>query len=312
MRPHLLRVQMHHVYKEQRGQAEGTTYCEISCFRLPDCMHAQALCAVADSFAATQHHQPPVEHWRYASLDLTCLYVLRSARCRYCSSSPHSSHLRYKDERVSETFRGWDAGVLEQRSLFLQESFPFLLTKRSEIDLAIVHEMRDDLVHSKGSKATAKALWQSHLQAYHQSHMKYLNQVLRNDFYKTADGREAPAKDALELGTFDDPSGYDGFTPSAHYLRTVWDESQQVRRVARLDKFVSGVEGEVRVPKGGGGASCITMNRVMLSFRAVESLINLMRFALTHGSPALPRSYANVRPVGMDLGGFLTQTAADG
>ena len=33
---------------------------------------------------------------------------------------------------------------------FLQESFPFLLTKRSVIDLAIVREMRDNLVHSKG------------------------------------------------------------------------------------------------------------------------------------------------------------------
>ena len=92
------------------------------------------------------------------------------------------------------------------------------------------------------------------MQAYPQSHMKYLNQVLLwNDFYKTADGREAPAKDALEFGAFDDPNGYVGFTPSAHYLRTVWDESQQVRHVARLDKFVSGVEGEVRVPKGGRG-----------------------------------------------------------
>ena len=153
---------------------------------------------------------------------------------------------------MSETFRGWDAGVLEQLPLFLQESFPFLLTKRSAIDLAIVREMRDDLVHSKGFKATAEALRQS-LQAYHQSHMKYINQVLWNDFYKTADGREAPAKDALEFEALDDPNGYDGFTPSAHYLRTVWDESQQVRHVARLDKFVSGVEGEVRVPKGGGG-----------------------------------------------------------
>ena len=91
---------------------------------------------------------------------------------------PRPSHLHYKDERVSETFRGWDAAVLEQLPLFLQEFFPFLLTKRSAIDMAIVREMRDDLVHSKEFKATAKALRQSHLQAYHQSPMKYLNQVL--------------------------------------------------------------------------------------------------------------------------------------
>ena len=94
--------------------------------------------------------------------------------------------------------------------------------------------------------------------------MKYLNQMLWNGFYKTADGREAPAKDALKFGAFYDPNGYDGFTPSAHYLRTVWDESQQVRHVARLDKFVSLVEVEVRVPKG-GGASCITINTKVCS-----------------------------------------------
>ena len=88
--------------------------------------------------------------------------------------------------------------------------------------------------------------------------MKYLNQVLWNDFYKTTEEREAPAKDALEFGAFDDPNGCDSFTPSAHYLRTEWYESQQVRHVVRLDKFVSGVEVEVRVPKR-GGASCITM-----------------------------------------------------
>ena len=88
MRPHLLCVQMHRVCKEQRGQAEGTTYFEISCFRLPGCMHARALCAVADSFASTQHHQPPVEHWRYAPLDLACFTLLRSARCRYDTAHP--------------------------------------------------------------------------------------------------------------------------------------------------------------------------------------------------------------------------------
>ena len=147
--------------------------------------------------------------------------------------------------------------MLEQLPLCLQESFPFLLTKRSAIDLAIVREMRDDLVHSKGFKATAEALRQSHLQAYHQSHVKYLNQVLLwNDFYKTVDRREAPVKEALEFGAFDDPNGYDGFTASANNLRTVWNESQQVQHVARLDKYVSGVEGEVCIPKGEGFMHC--------------------------------------------------------
>ena len=126
MRPHLLRVQMHRVCKEQRGQAEGTTYFEISCFRLPDCMHAQALCAVADSFAVTQHHQPPVEHWRYAPLDLTCLCVLRSARCRYCSSPPApltsvtrtSVCRRYSEVGMQECWSNFDCSCRRRGGLW--------------------------------------------------------------------------------------------------------------------------------------------------------------------------------------------------
>lgn len=164
------------------------------------------------------------------------------------------SHRRYKNERASETFRGWDAGVLEQLPLFLQESFPFLLTKRSAIDLAIVREMRDDLVHSKGFKATAEALRQSHLQAYYQSRMKYLNQVLLNDFYKTADGREAPAKDALEFGAFDDPNGYTTASPLPR--TTCAPYGTRVSRSGTLRDWISSCPGRREryvSPRGGGG-----------------------------------------------------------
>ena len=114
MRPHLLRVQMYRVFKEQRGQAEGMTVFERSSIRLPDIMHTRALCAIVDSFASMQHRQPSVgtqggdnsEHWRYAALDLTCLTLLRSARCHCCSPPPPpiSPPLRYKGGRVSEIY----------------------------------------------------------------------------------------------------------------------------------------------------------------------------------------------------------------
>ncbi|CAN0453149.1 unnamed protein product, partial [Ascophyllum nodosum] len=38
-----------------------------------------------------------------------------------CTACAKSNASKPKDDRVSETFRGWDAGVLEQLLLFLQE-----------------------------------------------------------------------------------------------------------------------------------------------------------------------------------------------
>ena len=153
---------------------------------------------------------------------------------------------------MSETFRGWDAGVLEQLPLFLQESFPFLLTKRSAIDLAIIREMRDDLVHSKGFKATVETLRQSRLQAYHQSHMKYLNHVLWNDFYKTADGREAQAKGALEFGAFDARTNT---TASPLPRTTCAPYGTRVSRSDTLRDWISSCPGRREMyvsPRGGG------------------------------------------------------------
>ena len=48
-----------------------------------------------------------------------------------------------------------------------------------------------------------------------------------------------------EFGSFEDADGYNGFSPSEHYLSTVWCERMQQSRAARLDKHVNGVQGEV-------------------------------------------------------------------
>lgn len=49
----------------------------------------------------------------------------------------------------------------------------------------------------------------------------------------------------VEFSRFDDPNGYKGFCPSAHFLRIVFDETQHRLPVVKPDKFVVSVEGEV-------------------------------------------------------------------
>lgn len=52
-----------------------------------------------------------------------------------------------------------------------------------------------------------------------------------------------------KFGSLYDPNGYNGFIPSEHYLTSVWIEWVQERSVTRLDKLVTGVDGEVSLLK---------------------------------------------------------------
>ena len=51
----------------------------------------------------------------------------------------------------------------------------------------------------------------------------------------------------MEFGSFGDADGYNGFVPSKGYLSSVSSDAMQNRPVAKLDKLVQGVEGEVSV-----------------------------------------------------------------
>lgn len=138
-------------------------------------------------------------------------------------------------DKVSESFRGCDAGVLAELPLFLQASFPFLLTSN------VVNELTSNVVHSKTFTASAEALRQAHLTRYHDCELKYYNKVLWDK--QTPSVSEAQTIE--EFSDFGDPQGHNGFSSSDHYLKDVWFEVQQNRPVTRLDPLVKGVAGEV-------------------------------------------------------------------
>ena len=144
---------------------------------------------------------------------------------------------------VPASFSSWDAGVLSQLPLFVRESFPFVLTRKSAIHVDVLEEITDNLVHAKGFAASRAALEQAHLKEFHAKELKYYNMLL----WRKQNVLLQPVTAVRDFGSFGDPDGYNGFVPSEHYLSSVWCDVMQKRPVAKLDKLVQGVEGEVRV-----------------------------------------------------------------
>lgn len=104
----------------------------------------------------------------------------------------------------------------------------------------VVHELSDNLVHGKGLSASSEALAQAHLKRFHDCELRYYNMRLWER--GTVFSMHGPEKG---FGVFADPNGYNGFYPSPYYLSAVWTEWMQRRPVAKLDRLVKGVEGEV-------------------------------------------------------------------
>ena len=142
--------------------------------------------------------------------------------------------------KLPESFQSWDKEVLALLPLFIRESFPFVLTRRSAIHVDVIAELTDNLMHAKGCAASREALAQMHMKKFHDADLKYYHIMCwqkENELVPTA----TPKK----FGCFDDPDGCNGLIPSEHFLTTVWMEWMQERRVAKLDRLVNGAEGEV-------------------------------------------------------------------
>lgn len=67
-------------------------------------------------------------------------------------------------EKRATSFNAWDAGCLRRLPDYVSKEFPFLLTKRSGIEIRMVDRLADDLVHGKGFSASAQYISQVNLQ----------------------------------------------------------------------------------------------------------------------------------------------------
>lgn len=68
--------------------------------------------------------------------------------------------------RVPGYFQSWNPDVVAQLPLFVQESFPFFLTRKSAIHNDVIAEISDNLVHAKGFAASREALAQAHMKKF--------------------------------------------------------------------------------------------------------------------------------------------------
>lgn len=103
--------------------------------------------------------------------------------------------------RVPVTFQGWDADVRMLLPLYVQESFPFLLTRKSAIHRDVIAEVTDNLIHAKGFKASSKSLQQAHRQKFHSAELNYYNMLL----WRRAEQLDSGTEDGF--GSFEDVKG---------------------------------------------------------------------------------------------------------
>ncbi|CAM9602160.1 unnamed protein product, partial [Hapterophycus canaliculatus] len=154
---------------------------------------------------------------RRAILRNSCCDLLgKFYRCNGCAERNKS-----KPKAIPETFQGWDPEVRKLLPPYVQESFPFVLTRKSAIHRDVIADVADNLMHAKGFKASSEALEQAHRHRFHSAELKYYNMLL----WRRAEQLDSGADDGF--GSFEDAKGYNGFFPSAHYLSSVWSTSMQ-------------------------------------------------------------------------------------
>ncbi|KAF5381364.1 hypothetical protein D9615_008300 [Tricholomella constricta] len=119
------------------------------------------------------------------------------------------------------TFRSWDPRIIAQLPPDLAAEFPARLTYRSGISTDILSLMRSCFQHGMGSKQFSNAIRVQHLQNYDRLHLRYLQNIASRCLLST---RQFLRK-FKSFPPFDDrsPDGFQGFVPSAQWLRDVYD-----------------------------------------------------------------------------------------
>lgn len=90
-----------------------------------------------------------------------CGVCFISCTCRYkCATCVEFNKGKQETEKRKTSFNAWDAGCLRRLPEYISKEFPFLLTKRSGIEICMVDRLADDLVRGKGFSAAAKNIRQ--------------------------------------------------------------------------------------------------------------------------------------------------------
>ncbi|CAB1119636.1 unnamed protein product [Ectocarpus sp. CCAP 1310/34] len=139
-----------------------------------------------------------------------------------CAKCAEFNKGKQEAEKRKTSFNAWGAGCLRRLPEYISKEFPFLLTKRSGIEICMVDRLADDLVHGKGFSAAAKNICQAHTTKFMVDQLKYTSLVstrrTSSGIFRSANLAKIPER----FGSFDDSTKYGGAVPSEHYLRDVW------------------------------------------------------------------------------------------
>lgn len=135
-------------------------------------------------------------------------------RCRECVN-PRTG------KKGTLTFRSWSSAVLSKLPAYVAEQFPAILTHRSGISKVVFKMLRSAINSGMGPKKFSDALRAHHLLEYDILQIQYLEFLSDRD--RTLD--TWMGEKYLAFPPFEDrsPSGFHGYTPSANYLRNIFD-----------------------------------------------------------------------------------------
>ncbi|KAG6818631.1 hypothetical protein H0H93_003310 [Arthromyces matolae] len=145
---------------------------------------------------------------------------------------------RQSSHGCGSKFRSWNPEILKRLPRVLAAEFPAQLTWRSALSNRAFGVVRSCIQRGMGTVGVAEMLRVQHLHHYDQLRLQYLHT-------KVSDMQLLHA-DYIPFPSFDDQSenGYHGFTPSAHWIRDLYDDVMESHRDA-LNQHTAMLSGRV-------------------------------------------------------------------
>ena len=176
-----------------------------------------------------------------------------------------------QSKKPTVTFRSWDSRILSMLDYNLRSEFPAQLTHCSGISRHALAFMRTCFQHGMGSKQFSNALRVQHLQLHDELHLQYLHYLVPQKHLSAWQG-----KTFKPFLPFDDQTadGFHGFTPSAQWLRDVYDHFIEAhhkdfnQHMAMLTGNVCAVDHSFKVRNRSGPIFNATANTITIAHQA--------------------------------------------
>src|SRR6266487_470988 len=125
-----------------------------------------------------------------------------------------------KSGKSTVTFRSWDSRILALLPQSLLAEFPARLSHRSALSLSTLSLMRSCFQNGMGAKQFSDSLRVQHLEQYDKLHLQYLHWLTEHQNMSDWMGKQFKSFPSYQDRS---PDGFGGFSPSAQWLRDVYD-----------------------------------------------------------------------------------------